>query len=94
MTVKMKQFGECLVTRQDAKDVLQAIGVLKVIPSFDFAGVDVANHGFADELWKGLASKLPSSALAKVKLTGTNEYVQNCLEAGLATAITITNHIR
>jgi len=46
----------------------------------------VVNHGFADELWKGLASKLPSSALAKVELTGTNEYVKNCLEAGFATA--------
>jgi hypothetical protein len=87
MTFKMKQFGEYLVTRQDAKDILQAIGVLEVIPSFDFAGVDVANHGFADELWKGLASKLSSSALTKVKLTGTNEYVKNCLEAGFATAV-------
>ena len=87
MTVKMKQFGECLVTRQDAKNILQAIGSFKVISSFDFAGVDVANHGFADELWKGLASKLSYSALAKVKLTGTNEYVKNCLEAGFATAV-------
>ncbi len=87
MTVKMQQFGECLVTRQDAKDILQAVGAFDVIPSFDFAGVEVANHGFADELWKGLASKLPSSALAKIKLTGTNEYVKNCLEAGFATAI-------
>jgi hypothetical protein len=84
----MNQFGACLVSRQDAKDILQAIGVLGVIPNLDFAGVDVANHGFADELWKGLASKLPSSSnFANVKLTGMNDYVKNCLEAGFATAI-------
>jgi hypothetical protein len=87
MAIKMKQFGECLVTRQDAKDVLQAIGVLDFIPKFDFTGVMVANHGFTDELWKGLALQLPSSALAKVKMTGANSYVKNCLEAGLSTAV-------
>lgn len=87
MTVRMKQFGKCLVTRQDAKDVLQAIGVKGLTPGcFDFAGVQVANHSFADELWKGLASKLPPSALAKVKLTGANAYVKNCLDAGFVTA--------
>lgn len=88
MTVKMKQFGEYLVTRQDARKVLQAIAVPGVIPGcLDFAGVEVANHGFADELWKGLVSKLSPSALAKVKLTGTNDYVKNSLEAGFATAV-------
>jgi hypothetical protein len=88
MTVKMHQFGECLVSRQDAKDILHSIGMLDVIPNLDFTGVEVANHGFADELWKGLASKLPSSSnLANVELTGMNEYVKNCLEAGFATAI-------
>jgi|HubBroStandDraft_3_1064219.scaffolds.fasta_scaffold1674968_1 hypothetical protein len=88
MTVRMSQFGEYLVTRQDAKEVLQVIGVPGFVPTcFDFTGVEVVNHGFADQLWKGLASKLPSSALAKVKLTGTNEYVKNCLEAGFATAV-------
>ncbi len=87
MTVKMKQFGEYLVTRQDAKKVLQVIGVPGLLPDcLDFAGVEVANHGFADELWKGLASKLPSSALVGVKFTGANDYVKNCLEAGFATA--------
>lgn len=82
----MHQFGECLVTRQSAKEALKTIGVLGVVPSLDFEGVEVANHGFADELWKGLASKVPSSALASVELIGANEYVQNCLEAGFATA--------
>jgi len=87
MTVKMKEFGEYLVTRQDAKVALQAIGAFGLIPKLDFSGVKVANHGFADELWKGLASKFSASALPAVEVTGANEYVENCLDAGLATAV-------
>jgi len=89
MTLKMKKFGEYLVTRQDAKIALknlQVIGVTKLIPDLDFTGVEVANHGFTDELWKGLASKFSPSVLSAVKVTGANEYVKNCLEAGFATA--------
>jgi len=87
MTVKMKKFGEYLVTRQDAKIVLQAIGVVGLIPKLDFNGVKVANHSFADELYKGLASQFSPSGLASINVIGANEYVENCLEAGLATAL-------
>jgi hypothetical protein len=83
VTVKLKKFGKFLVTRQDAKDVLQSIGVQGHMPVLDFAGVKVANHPFADELGKGLAMCFD---LSKIKLTGANEYVRNCLEAGFSTA--------
>lgn len=83
MTLKLKKFGKILVTRQDAKDILQVIGVQKDIPILDFAGVRVANHTFADELGKGLVG---SFDLSKVKLTGANDYVRNCVEAGFSTA--------
>lgn len=86
MTIKMKKFGEYLVSRQDARIALQAIGVTGVKPDLDFTGVKVVNHGFADEFWKGLASKISPSALAELKLIGANEYVKNCVEAGFATA--------
>ena len=83
VTFKLKKFGKVLVTRQDAQDVLQAIGVQEHTPTLDFTGVQVANHPFADELGKGLATCFD---LSKIKLTGANEYVKNCLEAGFSTA--------
>ena len=86
MTIQLKKFGKALVTRQDAKLVLQAIGVPGDTPSFDFSGVAVANHPFADELGKGLVAYFHVVDLAKVKLIGTNPYVKNCLEAGFSTA--------
>lgn len=87
MNVKMKKFGEYLVTRQDARIALQIIGATGLIPKLDFSGVKVANHGFADELWKGLASQFSPSALPEIKVIGASKYVENCLEAGFATAI-------
>lgn len=84
MALKLKQFGKVLVTRQDAKNVLEAIGVHKGTIILDFAGVEVANHPFADELGKGLAV---SFDLSKVKLTGANSYVKNCVDAGFSTAL-------
>jgi hypothetical protein len=83
VTLKLKKFGNIFVTRQDAKDILQVIGVQEDTPILDFAGVKVANHTFADELGKGLAA---SFDLSKIKLTGANDYVRNCVEAGFATA--------
>lgn len=84
MTVKLKKFGKVLVTRQDAKEVLQAIGVLEDTPVLDFTGVTVANHPFADELGKGLAA---SCDLAQIKVRGANPYVQNSIQAGFSTAV-------
>ena len=83
VTLKLKQFGKIFVTRQDAKNILQVIGVQEDMPILDFAGVKVANHPFADELGKGLAV---SFDLSKIKLTGANDYVRNCVEAGFSTA--------
>ncbi|HZR33481.1 MAG TPA: hypothetical protein VFA76_16675 [Terriglobales bacterium] len=83
MTIKIKAFGTVLITRQDAKDILQAIGVPKDTPVLNFAGVSVANHAFADELGKGLASNFD---ISKIKLTGANLYVKNSVEAGFSTA--------
>jgi hypothetical protein len=88
MTLKVKKFGKILVTRQDAKNVLMAIHRQKTVPTLDFKGVDVANHPFADELGKGLADRFCLADLCEVRLTGTNPYVQNCLEAGFSTATT------
>lgn len=85
MTLKLNQFGEYLVTRQDAKRVLDAIsggGTLVL----DFAGVDVANHCFADELGKGLLNCLGFSDLSSVQVSGANPYIKNCVAAGFSTA--------
>jgi hypothetical protein len=87
MTLKVKDFGKILVTRQDAKVLLQSIGLPGDVPAFDFAGVKVVNHPFADELGKGLIAYFSLPDLSKVKLTGANEYVKNCLEAGFSTAV-------
>jgi hypothetical protein len=87
MTISMKQFGPCLVTRKAAKSALQAIGVVDVTDILDFAGVLVANHCFADEFWKGIALQHSASTLAGIKLVGGNDYVNNSLSAGLSTAV-------
>jgi STAS-like domain of unknown function (DUF4325) len=84
MTLQMSQFGQYLVSRQDAQEILQAVDTNGVVTTLDFGGVEVANHGFADALLKGLASKC--SSLAQIKWVGANDYIENSLKAGLATA--------
>jgi len=83
MTIYMKDFGQFLVTRQDAKSVLKAIP-MNELPILDFSGVRVANHPFMDELGKGIASQL--HGLGSVRIENSTPYIDNCVAAGFATA--------
>lgn len=87
MTIRVKDFGTYLVTRLDAQALLGGIAVSGDTPVFDFAGVTVANHPFADELVKGLISSFPSLDLSKIAFVGANPYVKNCLAAGFSSAV-------
>lgn len=88
MTFKLGQVGKVFTTRKDAQCVLAQIGVSGLAPEqLDFTGVEVANHAFTDELWKGLQFKYGPSVLSTVKTTGTNSHVKSCLAAGLSTTL-------
>lgn len=87
MKIKIKKFGKYLLTRSDARALLQRLSAPTDTLVLDFGGVAVANHPFADELGKGLINTLPSCGLSKVTLVGANAYVKNCVEAGFSSAL-------
>ena len=87
MTVKVRKFGTYLLTRADAQALLGRVEMSGSPPVFNFEGVAVANHPFADELAKGLVAGFPSCDLSKIALVGANPYVKNCLEAGFSSAV-------
>jgi hypothetical protein len=89
MTIYMKNFGKNLITRQAAKSLLNQVQVYET-PVLDFAGVDVANHPFLDELGKGIATLLPNEKLCSVKIANSNPYIDNCVAAGFASATAAT----
>jgi hypothetical protein len=87
MTIKVKKFGKYLLTRSDARALLQGLDAFSDTLVLDFNGVAIANHPFADELGKGLINGIPSCDLAKIALVGANSYVKNCVEAGFSSAV-------
>lgn len=86
MTIRLKKFGQALVTRQDAHRVLDEAGSSAKPKTLDCTGVSVANHSFADELGKGLISQFGPSVLTEMRLKGANSYVKNGVQAGFFTA--------
>jgi hypothetical protein len=85
MTIHLVTFGEFLITRAQASDVLATISSTE-LPALDFAGVRVANHPFMDQLGKGLRRQLSLDCLNAISVQNVSPYIATCVRAGFATA--------
>lgn len=75
-TIKLSAFGSSLISRSEAKRVIQRLSSFDRAV-LDFSGVDVVGQGFCDEVFRIFASRHPEVTLEPV---GMNEMVEFMVE--------------